>query len=137
MSAIEVAEAPRSTWQSLKRGFVGRCPRCGKGHVFRAFLKVRDACEACGEPLHHHRADDAPPYVTMLIVTHVLGFIMVGVLDAYDDIPLWLQFILWPGLVLGLCLGLLPRVKGALIALQWAQRMHGFGGADRDDPVVL
>ncbi len=117
----------RNTWQAVKRGFMGRCPHCGLGHIFRAFLKVRDACESCGEPLHHHRADDAPPYITILIVTHVLGFIMVGVLAAYDDIPLWIQMTAWPALVIGLCLTLLPRVKGALIALQWAQRMHGFG----------
>jgi len=28
----------------------------------------------------------------------------------------------------GLSLALLPRLKGALVAFQWAKRMHGFGG---------
>ena len=78
--------------------------------------------------MHHHRADDAPPYITILIVAHVIGFMMLVVLTVYDDIPFVIQMTLWPTLVLGLCLGLLPWVKGALIGLQWAQRMHGFGG---------
>jgi uncharacterized protein (DUF983 family) len=117
----------RDTALALKRGFIGRCPNCGEGHIFRAYLKVQDRCEKCGEELFHHRADDAPPYITILIVAHVVGFLMLTVLTAYDDIPTWIQMTLWPGLVIALSLTLLPRIKGALIALQWAQRMHGFG----------
>ncbi len=124
--------AKRDTGQAIKRGFFGHCPNCGKGHIFRAYLKVQDRCEVCGEELHHHRADDAPPYVTILIVAHVIGFLMVGVLSTWANIPMWLNATLWPAIVIGLSLLLLPRIKGALIALQWAQRMHGFGG-EHDD----
>lgn len=127
MTAAASPSHDREVWRSLKRGFVGRCPACGEGHVFGAYLKVRETCERCGEPLHHHRADDAPPYVTVLIVAHIIGALMVAVLSADEAMPLWMQAILWPGLVVGLGLSLLPRIKGALIALQWALRMHGFG----------
>lgn len=120
----------RDVGRALRRGFLGRCPRCGKGHVFRAFLKVRDRCEVCGEDLHHHRADDAPPYLTILIVAHVMGLAMATVLGTWDDIPTWVDFTLWPTMVVVLSLVLLPRIKGALIALQWALRMHGFGGGN-------
>lgn len=120
--------ARRAKLRAVKRGFLGRCPNCGEGHVFRAYLKVRDCCEVCGEALHHHRADDAPPYLTILVVAHIMGALLVTILGTWDDIPLWVNFILWPGLVLGLSLTLLPRIKGALVALQWALRMHGFGG---------
>lgn len=116
----------RAVWRSLRRGFVGRCPACGAGPLFGAYLKVRDHCERCGEPLHHHRADDAPAYVTVLIVAHIVGAAMLAVLSADEEMPLWLQAILWPALVIGLGLGLLPRIKGAVVALQWALRMHGF-----------
>ncbi|WP_131117364.1 DUF983 domain-containing protein [Lichenihabitans psoromatis] len=133
MTILNLRDETRDTMTSLKRGVVGRCPRCGKGHIFRAYLKVQDQCEVCGEDLHHHRADDAPPYITILIVAHIMGFIMLVVLTAYEDIPFWIQMTLWPGLVLALCLTLLPRIKGALIGLQWAQRMHGFGG--ETDPI--
>lgn len=124
----EPAKRPR--WQALRRGFLGRCPNCGEGHIFRAYLKVRDRCGSCGEDLHHHRADDAPPYLTILVVAHILGATMALVLGTWDDIPLWVSLALWPSLVLGLSLTLLPRVKGALVALQWALRMHGFGGEE-------
>lgn len=126
-TACEAAAAPRDTMLAIRRGFKGRCPHCGKGHVFRAYLKVRDACEICGEELHHHRADDAPPYLTILIVAHVLGLTMVTVMSTWDDIPTWIEMSAWPALVLGLSLVLLPRIKGGLIGLQWAFRMHGFG----------
>lgn len=122
--------AKRRRRQALRRGFLGRCPNCGEGHVFRAYLKVRDRCELCGEELHYHRADDAPPYLTILVVAHILGATMVLVLGTWDDIPLWISLTLWPGLVLLLSLTLLPRIKGALVAWQWALRMHGFGGEE-------
>lgn len=120
----------RDVGLALRRGFLGRCPRCGNGHVFRAFLKVRDRCEVCRENMHHHRADDAPPYLTVLIVAHVMGLALVIVLGTWDDMPTWVDFTLWPTMVVVLSLVLLPRIKGALVALQWALRMHGFGGGD-------
>lgn len=130
MSVVYTEEevARRGKLQALRRGFLGRCPKCGTGHVFRAYLKVRDRCESCGEELHHHRADDAPPYLTILIVAHVMGALMIMVLGTWDDVPTWINVTLWPGLVLALSLTLLPRIKGALVALQWALRMHGFEG---------
>ena len=45
---------------------------CGKGALFHSYLKVNDACGVCGEELHHQRADDAPPYFTIMIVGHVV-----------------------------------------------------------------
>lgn len=125
-----VSEPGRSVWTSLKRGFFGRCPNCGEGRIFRAYLKVNDSCPACGEELHHHRADDAPPYVTMLIVGHVVLGAMLTFEVIGDTIPDWIQMIFWPSLTAVTSLILLPMVKGALIAYQWALRMHGFGEPD-------
>jgi uncharacterized protein (DUF983 family) len=36
-----------------------------------------------------------------------------------------------------LSLVLLPRLKGAMVALQWANRMHGFSAKLDSDPAVL
>lgn len=118
---------PRSVW----RGALHRCPACGTGALFRAYLKVGDACPACGEELFHHRADDAPPYVTILVIGHLILGSVVGIDLAYAW-PLWLHAIVWFPLTVGLCLGFLPTAKGALVGLQWALRMHGFGGATDD-----
>jgi uncharacterized protein (DUF983 family) len=117
----------RNRWTAIKRGFLGRCPNCDQGRIFGGYLKVNPTCPSCGEQLHHHRADDAPPYFTILIVGHVIGAMMLAVEEHDDTLPIWIHVTVWPLLTLALCLLLLPRVKGALIGLQWALRMHGFG----------
>ncbi len=122
------ADAPpkRDAWLAIRRGFMGRCPACGEGRIFGRYLKVNAACPQCGEELHHHRADDAPPYATIFVVGHIVGTLMLLVESFWPDAPIWLHAMVWPTLVLMLSLWFLPRVKGALIAYQWALRMHGF-----------
>jgi uncharacterized protein (DUF983 family) len=94
--------------------------------MFGRYLKVRDVCPVCALEMHHHRADDAPPYFTMMILGHILVPLAL-MLERAAAPPLWLHFSLLLPLTLILTLLLLPRVKGALIGLQWANRMHGFG----------
>ena len=119
--------AERPVWPALKLGMRQRCPACGEGRMYRKYLKVTDTCPACTEELHHQRADDAPPYFTMSIVGHV---VIAGVLIAerlYAP-PTWVHLAIWLPMTVLLSLWLLPRVKGALVGLQWALRMHGFSG---------
>jgi uncharacterized protein (DUF983 family) len=107
-----------------------RCPRCGKGAMFGSFLKVRDTCPVCGEELFHHKADDAPPYAVIFIVGHVVIAAMLSFEVAYAP-PMWVHAAIWLPLTLIMALVLLQPVKGALVGLQWANRMHGFDtGAD-------
>jgi uncharacterized protein (DUF983 family) len=110
---------------SLLRGAMLKCPACGKGAMFRRYLKVADHCPQCGEALHHQRADDAPPYFTIVIVGHVVVGLVLAVEMAYRP-PLWVHAALWLPLTVILTLLVLPLVKGALVALQWALLMHGF-----------
>jgi uncharacterized protein (DUF983 family) len=126
--------APRDLGSAVRRGFIGRCPNCGKGRLFRAYLKVVDTCPVCGEDLHHQRADDAPPYITMLIVGHIVVAGVLAAEEAWPQSPMWLGAIVWIWLTFILSLLLLPRVKGALVGYQWALRMHGFGGQETDAP---
>lgn len=115
----------RPVLSSLLRGAAHKCPACGKGAMFRRYLKVADNCPNCGEALHHHRADDAPPYFTIVIVGHIVVGLVLAVEMAYRP-PLWVHAALWLPLTVILTLVVLPLVKGALIALQWALLMHGF-----------
>lgn len=115
----------RNFTQALMRGMCFRCPACGQGSMFRAFLKVGDFCPACGEALHHHRADDAPAYFNIMIVGHIVVPLALAVETAYAP-PYWVHFALWAPLTLGFALGLLQPTKGAIVAVQWAHRMHGF-----------
>jgi uncharacterized protein (DUF983 family) len=96
--------------------------------MFGRFLKVVDHCEVCGEELFHQRADDFPPYVVMAVVGHiVVGLALTVQIDFAP--PMWVQYVLWLPLTLGLSLGLLQPVKGAIVALQWFLGMHGFDRA--------
>jgi uncharacterized protein (DUF983 family) len=94
--------------------------------MFTGFLAVAEKCPECGEALHHHRADDAPPYLTILATGHIVVPMIISTEVAYAP-PTWVHMSLWIPLVLGVSLFLLPRFKGAVIALQWALLMHGFG----------
>ena len=123
---VDPAAADRNVWLSFKRGWNQTCPKCAKGALYKSYLKVNDACPSCGEELHHQRADDAPPYFTMMITGHVIvGGILV--LEKNFALDMWVQLAIWMPMTVLLSLWLLPRVKGALIGYQWANRMHGFG----------
>lgn len=128
---MSISAERRDVGRSMWRGFLMRCPHCGKGHLFRAYLKVADNCTECGEDFSHQRADDAPPYFVMFIVGHLIVAAVLMVEIDYAP-PLWLHALLWIPLTIILSLALLPRVKGAIIGLQWAARMHGFGGVATD-----
>jgi uncharacterized protein (DUF983 family) len=132
--AANSSSAKRELGTAVRRGFVGRCPNCGEGRLFRAYLKVVDTCPVCGEDLHYQRADDAPPYITMLVVGHIVVAGVVAAEEAWPHSSLWLGAIVWIWLTFVLSLLLLPRVKGALVGYQWALRMHGFGGPEEDSP---
>jgi uncharacterized protein (DUF983 family) len=118
---------PVSFNTAVWRGLRGHCPRCGEGRIFRAFLKVADHCPDCGEALHHHRADDLPAYLVMVVVGHVVVGLLLWAENVYH--PSFLTHaLLWVPLALGLSLAMLQPVKGAVVALQWHAGMHGFAG---------
>lgn len=129
-------EIPRDKWQAIRRGIAGRCPACGKGKIFYRYLKVSDYCPHCHEALHHHRADDAPPYVTILITGHLVVGSILMTDSIWPNAPIWLHALIWPSVTLLISLWLLPIVKGGLIALQWALRMHGFATVDAKAPML-
>ena len=93
--------------------------------MLSSYLKVRDHCPVCREDLHHHRADDGPAYLTILIVGHLMAPLLHVSFTAFRPDPLVLFTIFAVGCV-GLSLYLLPRLKGMVVAFQWARGMHGF-----------
>ncbi|MGR3795496.1 DUF983 domain-containing protein [Vannielia litorea] len=117
----------RDAKTAMIRGWRRRCPCCGNGPMMAGYLKVRDTCPVCEEDLHHQRADDGPAYLTILIVGHLLAPLILYVYTAFRPDPLILATGFSVGCV-ALSLYLLPRLKGLMVGLQWAKRMHGFGG---------
>jgi uncharacterized protein (DUF983 family) len=103
--------------------------------MFAQYLKVADACPHCHEELHHHRADDAPPYFTIFIVGHIVIPLVLITERLWHPHLLW-HASAWLILTLVLTIFLMPRVKGAVVAMQWAFRMHGFDYASHQDKLV-
>lgn len=126
ISTEALPEADRPLWPAILRGWRRCCPNCGSGPMLRDYLKVRESCPVCGEALHHQRADDGPAYITILIVGHIVIPSMLWTFIGFRLDPL-IMLAIFSVMSVALTLWLLPRVKGAFIALQWSRRMHGFG----------
>ena len=116
----------RPIGQAMWRGWRRRCPACGAGPMLQGYLKVREHCPVCDEALHHHRADDGPAYLTIVVVGKLLTPLLFWAFVAYRPDPL-VTATLFGTLAVALSLYLLPRLKGMLVGLQWSRRMHGFG----------
>lgn len=130
------AEGSRSWIRAVGRGLRKRCPQCGEGRIFAGYTRTKATCDSCGLDLSGHQADDAPPYVTIMIVGHIAIPLALAVKQLFDP-PMWLQFAIWSPVILIATFWLLPIAKGGLIGLQWANRMHGFGDGDETlDPTV-
>ena len=126
----------RDVWTSIKRGLRGRCPRCGEGKLFCAFLKVGNKCSVCDLDFTPHRADDLPAYLVIVIVGHIVVPTALWIETDYSP-PVWLQLAIYLPFTLVASLAFLQPVKGAVVGMQWALRMHGFDeNAPSDIPPV-
>ena len=68
--------------------------------------------------------------LTILVVAHIVGALMLFVEEHNDALDIRIHMVVWPILTLALVFWFLPRFKGALVAYQWALRMHGFETAE-------
>jgi uncharacterized protein (DUF983 family) len=102
---------------AVGRGLRGRCPGCGKTRIFTGFLKVAPVCQECGAPLGLARADDAPPYFTILIVGHIIIPLLFIVERSTDQLSLWIMSAIFLPLTLALSLGLIQPIKGGTVGL--------------------
>ncbi|MBB3235043.1 uncharacterized protein (DUF983 family) [Phyllobacterium endophyticum] len=125
------ARERRPIGPAMWRGLLGRCPHCGEGKLFRAFVKPVDRCAVCGEDYTHQRADDFPAYITITIVGHIVlgAFLAVETLFILSN---WVHLAIWVPMTIIMSIALLQPIKGAIIGLQWANYMHGFGGESDD-----
>ncbi|MFG1478141.1 DUF983 domain-containing protein [Xanthobacter sp. V4C-4] len=125
-------EPDRGAPAPLVAGLLGRCPRCGKGRLFRGFITLAPACPVCGLDYGFADAGDGPAVFVILIGGFVVVALALAVEAAYAP-PLWLHAVLWGPAILGVTLGLLRPFKGVLVALQYRNRAAE-GRLDRGDP---
>ena len=118
---------------AARGGLHGKCPRCGEAPLFRKWLKPVDRCEACGQDWTLQRADDFPPYISILVTGHLMAPLAI---------LLTLDFALPTGIVLAIILplaaatmlGVLQPAKGAVIAAQWWLGLVGFSKERLPEP---
>lgn len=115
---------PPSKFTASFRGLIGRCPNCGQGRLLRDYLKPVDHCAVCGEAFGHLRADDAAPWMTILIVGHIVVPALLSVEQTWEP-PTWVHMAVWPLASLVLTLILLPRCKGLALGLIWSTGAPG------------
>lgn len=130
--SIELVLEERKKSAAIWRGMKGQCPACGAPTLWRQYLKVQDDCSECGLNLGGHQADDAPPYFTIFIVGHIIVPVALIVERLYTP-PLWVHALVFSVLAVLVSLISLPIVKGGVVGLQWALRLHGFAPEDEDE----
>jgi uncharacterized protein (DUF983 family) len=108
---------------AARRGLIGRCPHCGVGKLMRGYLKQVESCAACGEKLGHIRADDAAPWLTIILVGHV--FLPFAFMVNVDWMPTWAAMLMWSTCFAAIALAILPRAKALFIGILWQTRAPG------------
>ena len=111
----------KSLWIGVKRGLGLRCPNCGEGRLLTRYLKIRTPCEVCGTDNTVYPSDDFPPYLTILVVGHVV--LPLFIWSDHFGPSVWLQAAIWLPFTLVMCLVLLPVMKGATVGVCWATNL--------------
>jgi uncharacterized protein (DUF983 family) len=101
---------------AIRRGMRGVCPSCGQAAIFDGYLRVFPACRVCAAPLGDMPADDAPPYIAMLVVAHFIGIVVVAIFRfGLQPNIFGYGFLLL--LLVAICMIALRIAKGAVIAI--------------------
>jgi uncharacterized protein (DUF983 family) len=109
---------------AVLRAVLGRCPHCGKGKLMRGYLKQVENCSVCGESYGQIRADDAAPWLTIIVVGHI--FLPLAFLVNLDWMPTWAAMVFLAAVFVGISLMILPRAKMVFLAILWQTRAPGY-----------
>lgn len=116
---------PDTFRQALWRGMRCTCPRCGSKTLFRQWLKPAERCSACQLDLSPQQADDFPAYIAIFVTGHLLAPLIIMLVLDFALSPLALAATILP-LATIMMIAMLQPAKGAVIAIQWWNGMHGF-----------
>ncbi|MGO9132821.1 MAG: DUF983 domain-containing protein [Methylovirgula sp.] len=102
-------------------GLLGRCPRCGRGKMFKGLLTLVPRCESCGLNFSFADSGDGPA----VFVTLFAGFLVLGAAlwtELTYEPPFWVHLVIFLPLTAIVCVGLLRPTKGLLVALQYKNK---------------
>ena len=109
---------------AMRRGFLGKCPSCGRAALFRSYLQQIESCPVCGAEFGRIRADDAAPWLTLIVVGH-LFLPLIFIVNLAALLPFWIGVTCWAAFFCGVALVVLPRAKGLFIGMLWVTRAAG------------
>jgi len=107
-----IPDWPEVIW----RGMRGRCPKCDAAPIFDGYLKVYPFCRHCAAALGELPADDAPPYVAMVVVLQILAVFVVLFYKGYYHPSIGMAGFLLVLLTIT-CMAALRVAKGAIIGI--------------------
>ena len=116
---------------TLKTGLACRCPRCGKGPLFKGYLTLQTECPACGLSYAFADPADGPAFFVMLVIGLLVTGLALYVEVAYAP-PFWVHFLLWIPLIAIITLPLLRLAKSLMVGMQYRHKAAE-GRIDRAD----
>ena len=105
----------------VKTGMAGKCPRCGQGRLFAGVLRFKPSCSSCGLDYSAYEVGDG----AAIFVIMIANIVVLGGALAFENSfhpPIWLHIILWPVVIIALCIWLTRLIKGVLLAYQFSKK---------------
>jgi uncharacterized protein (DUF983 family) len=99
-------------------GVRGRCPRCGEGHMFEGFLKLKAECEVCGLDYSYADPADGPAFFAITFACLPSALFAVWLELSYQA-PYWVHVFTTFPIMLATLLPPLRPLKGWLVASQY------------------
>jgi uncharacterized protein (DUF983 family) len=103
-----------------------RCPRCGKGPLFRGLLRIRDRCPVCDLDLAGNDVGDGPAALIILVLGSVVVGLALWVEIAFSP-PIWVHVLVWPVVTIPAAIWLMRVMKAGLVAVQFRYRASEMG----------
>ena len=110
--------------EPVPTGLKGRCPRCGQGQLFDGMLKFRPHCSNCGLDFSAIEVGDGAVVPVLMVVNAVALGAALAFENAFSP-PVWLHILIWPLVILALCVWLTRLLKGVLLAMHFAKKGTG------------
>jgi len=103
----------------IEAGIKCRCGNCGRGKLFKRYLKFKDECDICGQSFSVADTADGPAFFVgfLALIIYTPAFVIAALIPK-TQIGFIFSMTLMSIVCLGSILLLLPPFKGVLFNLQ-------------------
>ncbi|MBV9182984.1 MAG: hypothetical protein JO356_16870 [Acidobacteria bacterium] len=97
-------------WTLAGRALLLRCPRCGRGHIFRSRFHMNEACPACARLFWRNEGEWTGPGIIDFTFATISGLVAWAIL-----------LILGAGAALQLVIAILAALAAGVIVSRWSR----------------